>query len=65
MIDAMTKHLICRLRANHGQEDGDPDRAAQVILDVVDLDVPSLRLRRGPEVGLPSWQSVLSLRVAA
>jgi len=38
MIDAMTKHLIRRLRANHGQEDGDPDRAAQVILDVVDLD---------------------------
>jgi hypothetical protein len=29
MIDAMTKHLICRLRANHGQEDGDPDRAAE------------------------------------
>jgi hypothetical protein len=28
MIDAMTKHLICRLRANHGQEDGDlPQRA--------------------------------------
>jgi hypothetical protein len=26
-----------RLRANRGQEDGDPDRAAQVILDVVDL----------------------------
>jgi hypothetical protein len=42
MIDAMTKHLIRRLRANHGQEDGDPDRAAQVILDVVDLDEPPL-----------------------
>jgi hypothetical protein len=38
MIDSMPKHLIRRLRANHGQEDGDPDRAAQVILDVVDLD---------------------------
>jgi hypothetical protein len=24
MIDAMTKHLIRRLRTNHGQEDGDP-----------------------------------------
>ena len=24
MIDAMTKHLIRRLRASHGQEDGDP-----------------------------------------
>ena len=36
MIDAMTKHRICRLRANRGQEDGDPDRVAQVIL--VDLD---------------------------
>ena len=44
MIDAMTKHLIRRLRADHGQEDGDPDRAAQVILDVVDLDEPPLRL---------------------
>ena len=43
MIDAMTKHLIRRLRANRGQEDGDPDRAAQVILDVVDLDEPALR----------------------
>jgi hypothetical protein len=43
MIDAMTKHLIRRLRANHGQEDGDPDRAAQFILDVVDRDEPPLR----------------------
>jgi hypothetical protein len=42
MIDDMTKHLIRRLRANHGQEDGGPDRAAQVILDVVDLDEPPL-----------------------
>jgi hypothetical protein len=47
MIDAMPKHLIRRLRANHGQEDGDPDRAAQVILDVVDLDEPPLRLPLG------------------
>jgi hypothetical protein len=48
MIDAMTpKHLIRRLRANHGQEDGDPDRVAQVILDVVDLDEPPLRLLLG------------------
>jgi hypothetical protein len=47
MIDAMTKHLIRRPRANHGQEDGDPDRAAQVILDVVDLDEPPLRLLLG------------------
>jgi hypothetical protein len=29
MIDAMTKQVIRRLRANRGQEDGDPDRAAQ------------------------------------
>ena len=43
----MTKHLIRRLRANHGQEDGDPDRAAQVILDVVDLDEAPLRLLLG------------------
>ena len=43
----MTQHLIRRLRANHGQEDGDPDRAAQVILDVVDLDEPPLRLLLG------------------
>ena len=47
MIDAMTKHLIRRLRGNHGQEDGDPDRAAQVIFDVVDLDEPPLRLLLG------------------
>src|SRR4051794_23877401 len=47
MIDAMTKHLIRRLRANRGQEDGDPDRAAQVILDVVDLDEPPRRLMLG------------------
>jgi hypothetical protein len=47
MIDAMTKHLIRRLRANHGQKDGDPDRAAQVILDVVDVDEPLLRLLLG------------------
>ena len=40
----MPKHLIRRLRANRGQEDGDPDRAAQVILDVVDLDEPPRRL---------------------
>jgi hypothetical protein len=46
MIDAMAKHLIRRLRANHGQED-DPDRVAQVILDVVDLDEPPLRLLLG------------------
>jgi len=38
MIDTMTRHLIRRLRANRGQEDGDPGRAARVILDVVDLD---------------------------
>ena len=44
---AMTKHLIRRLRANRGQEDGDPDRVAQVILDVVDLDEPPLRLLLG------------------
>jgi hypothetical protein len=47
MIDAMTRHVIRRLRADHGQEDGDPDRAAQVILDVVDLDDPPLRLLLG------------------
>ena len=39
MIDAMTKHLIRGLRADHGQEDGDPDQAAQVILEE-----PPLRL---------------------
>jgi hypothetical protein len=27
MIDAMTKRLILWLRADHRQEDGDPDRA--------------------------------------
>ena len=47
MIDAMTKRLMRRLRADHGQEDGDADRAAQVILDVVDLDEPPLRLLLG------------------
>ena len=47
MIDTMTRHLIRRLRANRGQEDGDPDRAAQVILDVVDHDEPRLRLLLG------------------
>src|SRR2546423_6075783 len=47
IIDAMTNHLIRRLLANRGQEDGDPGRAAQVILDVVDLDEPPLRLLLG------------------
>ena len=32
MMDAMTKHLIRRVRANRGQEDCDSDRAAQAIL---------------------------------
>jgi hypothetical protein len=49
MIDAMTKRLMRGLRADHGQEDGDPDRAAQVILDVVDLDEPPLRLLLGSD----------------
>lgn len=40
----MTEHLIRRLRANRGQEDGDRDRAAQIILDVADLDEPPLGL---------------------
>jgi hypothetical protein len=40
----MTDHLIRRLLANRGPEDGDPGRAAQVILDVVDLDEPPLWL---------------------
>jgi hypothetical protein len=43
----MTDHLIRRLLANRGQEDGDPGRGAQVILDVVDLDEPPLWLRLG------------------
>jgi hypothetical protein len=47
MIDAMTKDLIRGLRANHGQEDGDPDRVARVIVDLVDLDEPPLRLLLG------------------
>ena len=47
MIDALTKHLIRRLRAKHAQDDGDPDRAAEVILDVVDLDEPAARLLLG------------------
>jgi len=47
MIDAMTKHLIRRLRRNHGPEDRDPDRAEQVILDVVDFDEPPRRLLLG------------------
>ena len=38
----MTKHLIRRLRADHRQADGDPHRAAQVILDD-----PPLRLLLG------------------
>ena len=57
MIDAMTKHLIRRLRRKHGQEDRDPDRAEQVILDVVDFDEPPIRpllgsyaLARAPDV---------------
>jgi hypothetical protein len=37
MIDAMTKHLIRRLRANRGQEDGDPDRAARERTDFQDV----------------------------
>jgi hypothetical protein len=49
MVDAMTKHLIHRLRPNRSQEDGDPDRAAQVILDVVDLGEPPLRLLLGSD----------------
>jgi hypothetical protein len=47
MIDAMTEHLIRRLRRNHGQEDRDRDRADEVILDVVDCDEPPLRLLVG------------------
>ena len=47
MIDAMTNHLIRRLHGDHGQEDGDPERAARVILDVVDLDQPPLGLLLG------------------
>jgi hypothetical protein len=47
MIEAMTTHLIRRLRAYRGQEDGDPDRTVKVILDVVDLDEPPLRLLLG------------------
>jgi hypothetical protein len=47
MIDAMTKHLIRRLRGNRGEEVGDPDRAAQVVLDVADLDERPLRLLLG------------------
>ena len=47
MIDAMTKHLIRRLRRSHGQDDRDPDRAEQVTLDVVDFDEPPLRLLLG------------------
>lgn len=43
----MTNHLIRRLLANRGQEDGDPGRAAQVILDLVDLDEPPLWLLLG------------------
>jgi hypothetical protein len=39
--------MICRLRGNHGQEDGDPDRAAQVILEVARLAEPPLRLLLG------------------
>jgi hypothetical protein len=29
MIEVMIKHLTRRLRANRGQEDGDPEVAAQ------------------------------------
>jgi hypothetical protein len=43
----MTTHMIRQLRAKRGQEDGDPERAAQVILDFVDLDEPPLRLLLG------------------
>ncbi|MGW4353210.1 oxidoreductase [Nocardia sp. NPDC004582] len=39
--------MITRLRDNHGREDGDPDRAAQVILDLVGLADPPLRLLLG------------------
>ena len=47
MIDAMTEHMIRRLRRNHGQEDR--DRADQVIPDVVDFDEPPLRLLLGSD----------------
>jgi hypothetical protein len=40
----MASHMIQQLRANRGQEDGDRERAAQVILDLVDLDEPPLKL---------------------
>jgi NAD(P)-dependent dehydrogenase (short-subunit alcohol dehydrogenase family) len=39
--------IIRRLRGNHGHEDGDPDRAAHVILEVAALDEPPLRLLLG------------------
>jgi hypothetical protein len=44
MIDAMTRHPVRRLCADHGQEDGDPDRPRKSSVDVVDLDEPPLRL---------------------
>jgi hypothetical protein len=43
----MATHMIRQLRANRGQEDGDRERAGQVILDFVDLDEPPLRLLLG------------------
>ncbi|MFE3226921.1 oxidoreductase [Nocardia sp. NPDC059228] len=39
--------MIRRLRGSRGHEDGDPDRAARVILDVVELADPPLRLLLG------------------
>jgi NAD(P)-dependent dehydrogenase (short-subunit alcohol dehydrogenase family) len=39
--------MIRRVRGNLGNEDGDPDRAAQVILQIADMDEPPLRLLLG------------------
>ncbi|MEV6094969.1 oxidoreductase [Nocardia sp. NPDC051981] len=39
--------MIRRLRDNHGREDGDPDRAAEVIIELVGLADPPLRLLLG------------------
>jgi hypothetical protein len=46
-FEATVAAMIRRLRGNLGNEDGDPDRAAQVILQIADMDEPPLRLLLG------------------
>jgi NAD(P)-dependent dehydrogenase (short-subunit alcohol dehydrogenase family) len=59
--DATAGNFKKRLQANNGHQPGDPDRAVEAIIRIVDLENPPLRLLLGQDAYLRTYQKLADM----